>query len=359
MPGLWKKLLEAAPARGKGLSAGLLPMDQNVRDRISILNFLFMLDVLLYHIGVTDSALAMGSADSFWYYFDANIVKWMSGLCMSFFFGVTGFLLFYRLDFGNLGGKLRKRAVSLLVPYLLWQGIYLLKAFLQGQPWTLQEIVRKVFLMEMWPPVGALWYLYAVFLLALLSPVLLLLFRNRRVGFAAVLVLLVGIEFLYHRPMSGGSYVGNLLMHLPAYLFGAYLGHFCNEMEDRDRFLFFVTVVFFGMFLETVFPDLSIGMLMETVPLALIWLFPVKEWMKNRSVYKLSFLMLATHQSVISLVVYRTQTLAWRIIPSAVLSTLAGQIVGIAACIAVAALIHAVMQRFTPKTLKLLTGGRC
>lgn len=334
-------------------------MDQSVRKRIPILSFLFMLDVLLYHIGVADRTLAVSGADRWLYYFDVNAVKWMSGLCMSFFFGLTGFLLFYRLGFSNLGTKLKKRVMTLLVPYLLWQGIYLLKSILQGQGWPLDEIIRKVFLMEMWPPVGALWYLYAVFLLALLSPVLLILLRNRKLGFLAVLVLVMAVQYYFRRPGMGTRYVGNMLMHLPAYLFGAYLGHFCDEMTDQDRFLFLVSMIFFGIFLENVYPDFAVGILMETLPLSLLWLFPVRPWMEGKGIYKLSFLMLATHQSVISAVVYRVRAATEALVPSAALSTLAGQTVGLAACIGTAALIAAVMRRFTPKTLKLLTGGRC
>ena len=42
-------------------------------------------------------------------------------LAMSYFFTVTGFLLFSGLSYGKISSKIRKRVKTLLIPYLVWE----------------------------------------------------------------------------------------------------------------------------------------------------------------------------------------------------------------------------------------------
>ena len=99
-------------------------------------------------------------------------------------------------------------------------------------------------------------------------------------------------------------------------------------------------------------------MTLETFSAVLLFLFPVKSWMKNRRVYSLSFLILAIHQSVISVSVYRIRALTAKLIPYVFVSNLTGRIIGILLSIGAAAALRVIMKKFAPKTLNVLTGGR-
>ena len=80
---------------------------------------------------------------------------------------------------------------------------------------------------------------------------------------------------------------------------------------------------------------------------------------KNRNVYRCTFLIYATHQSLISLFMGPIRQALYALIPSAAVSNLVGRILCILLIVAVNIGIRAVMSRFTPRTLKVLTGGRC
>ncbi len=333
-------------------------MDQELRDRIPILNFLFMMEVILYHCESPNNALAINSFDLWCNNFITNFVTLMGGPCMSFFFCVTGFLLFYGMNFRNYGQKLKKRVSTILIPYVLWQIIYILKSILQGKRWTFLGAVVKVFLLQVWPPLGAFWYLYAVFLLALISPVFLLLFRNEKIAGFVPPVLIIALRLLdkYYRLDFG--YMGNVILYFPAYIIGCYLGNSYDRYTDRDRLCYLLSYIVLGITFNGIFKNFLLEMTLEPFSAVLLFLFPVKSWMKNRRIYSLSFLILAIHQSVISVSVYRIRALTAKLIPYVFVSNLIGRIFGILLSIGAAAVLRAIMKRFAPKTLNVLTGGR-
>ena len=81
--------------------------------------------------------------------------------------------------------------------------------------------------------------------------------------------------------------------------------------------------------------------------------------MKNRKLYRLNFLIYATHQAIISLTNARIRTFLLSFIPLVSVANILGRILCIVVIIAANVGIHALMTRLTPRTLKLLTGGRC
>jgi ABC-type methionine transport system permease subunit len=85
----------------------------------------------------------------------------------------------------------------------------------------------------------------------------------------------------------------------------------------------------------------------------------VPERWKNRYVYRCSFLIYATHQSIISVSINRIWQVLYAVFHSVFAANLFGRILCILLIIAVNMGIHAVMSRFTPRTLRVLTGGRC
>ena len=95
-----------------------------------------------------------------------------------------------------------------------------------------------------------------------------------------------------------------------------------------------------------------------TIAGASIFVFPVAPWMENRKIYKLSFLLLALHQAVISLSVGKIRAVTAMITPYIFIANLTGRIFGVALCLAAAGLLRAVLLKISPKLLQVLTGGR-
>ena len=100
-------------------------------------------------------------------------------------------------------------------------------------------------------------------------------------------------------------------------------------------------------------------MAIAALPMLILFLLPVPERWKNKTAYRCTFLILATHQSLISLFMGPIRQILYSLFPSAAVSNLVGRILCILLIIAVNMGIRAVMSRFTPRTLNVLTGGRC
>ena len=339
-------------------------MDKELRDKIPVISFLMMMEVLLYHCESPGNELAVSALDL---KLNTAIDSFVTGvpclLCMSWFFAITGFLLFRNLSFQNLSSKMKARVQTLLVPYLLWQIIYIIKSILQGNEWTLEDMFGQVFLLRIWPPLGAFWYVYTVFLFAVLfSPILLVLFRNKRIGWLSVLALILLLYIFWNYLYIGNGkyhYTGNIKQHFPAYLIGAYCGSLYRE-DNRMQILGCVAgFLLAGALLDGLIKDLLYKIAIAVLPMLILFLVPVPERWKNKTVYRCTFLILATHQSLISLFRGPIRQILYSLFPSAAVSNLVGRILCSLLSVAVNMGIRAVMSRFTPRTLKVLTGGRC
>ena len=148
-------------------------------------------------------------------------------------------------------------------------------------------------------------------------------------------------------------------MHFPAYVIGAYCGSL-HQKAGRDGILRCVAgFLAAAALLDGLVENLLYNMTIAVLPMLILFLIPVPEWSKNRSVYRCTFLVYATHQSLISLFMRPIRQTLYFLIPSAAVANLFGRIFCILLIIAVNMGIHALMSRFTPRTLKVLTGGRC
>ena len=322
-----------------------------------------MCEVMLYHCESPSNELAVNAADLWWNQLITNIITGhLAMLCMSWFFGITAFLLFRNLSFQNMGTKLLTRVKTLLVPYLLWQVIYIIKAFFQGNPWTFKRIITHVFLLRTWPPLPSFWYVYAVFLLSLLSPIFLFLFRNRKIAWFTISAMIVLLyAFWYSIDIHNGktNYTGNIKSFFPAYLIGAFYGHIYDEHTFQDHIKYIVGFVLVGVFLGYMVDNLLGKMVIAVLPMLILFFLPVPQWARGQKLFRLNFLIYATHQAVISLSIDRIRHMIIAIVPYVAIANILGRILCILTIILVNVVIHAFMTRFMPKTLNLLTGGRC
>ena len=338
-------------------------MKQEISEKIPVISFAMMCEVMLYHCESPDISMAFNSTDLWWNQFLVNMVYGpFALLCMSWFFAITGFLLFHNLTFRNLGTKLKARVQTLFIPYVLWQVIYIVKSILQGNTWTINEMFSKTFLLRVWPPLGAFWYVYAVFLLSLLSPVLLLLFRNERFGWLSTVILILLLYMNWSNlSINDGHhyYTENIKAYFPAYLIGSFFGHIYDGSSLGQKLKYIVLFLLIGVLFDPAINRLLINITIAVLPVLILFLFPVPDNLKNRKLYRLNFLIYATHQSIISLSINRIRAVMLTVIPYISIVVILGNILCVLLIIAVNAGIHTIMNHFTPKTLKLLTGGRC
>lgn len=190
---------------------------QSFRNRITVFSFLMTVLVIYVHAenlafflpeavlddfqarvsvaGVTGfraALLAFADGDRMLSFF-VIIEKVLSGIigaaAVPGFFLISGYLFFRGTDhfWQRLPGKWARRLRSLLVPYLLWNGIYFLVYVVwQGTPVTLQNFAAALIDYKYNP---VFWYMKQLLLLTLLAPVTwMLLTAARKSGAAAVLI---------------------------------------------------------------------------------------------------------------------------------------------------------------------------
>ncbi len=240
--------------------------------------------------------------------------------------------------------------------------IYIVKSIIQGNSWTLRQMFEQTFLLRLWPPLPSFWYIYAVFLLSLLSPVFLILFNNEKIGWVSSAALIVLLYVFWSKIHIGNGqlhYTGNIKSFFPAYVVGAFYGHIYDNNTIQHNLKYIATFLLVGVLLSSAVHDLLANMTVAVLPMLILFVMPVPEWMKNRKLYRLNFLIYATHLAGISLTNARVRNFLLSIIPYVSIANILGRIICILLIIAVNIAVHALMTRFTPRTLKLLTGGRC
>lgn len=108
--------------------------DELLSQTISYLRFPLIVGVVFIHYNLAENGFSIhgvkyGLDNPDWYY---HIIYFFSGvlpsICVPLFFIISGFLFFYRKDFNSMvyKQKLRTRARTLLLPFLLWNIIAIL-----------------------------------------------------------------------------------------------------------------------------------------------------------------------------------------------------------------------------------------
>lgn len=338
-------------------------MEKKLSERISVLGFLMTCVIAVYHVGTPGNPV--NAFDMKWNTFIGYVFDTLAVLAMSHFFAVTGYLLFYKLDLENYQAKIKKRVYSLFLPYCVWQIIITIKAIiLGGAGLSLRDFICRVFLLQKWPPVGALWYLYAVFILAFFSPILLFLFKNKRIGLALILAIVVlgyRMGFMSSPAViafQSYGYMGNILSYFPSYIVGAYCGIHSEESSSEEQLRNALAVVFIAMVFDGLYNNFLYGMSIRMMPIFLLYLFPVLPCMKKKRIYKLSFLVYAVHGPVISDFANLIRNIISKVTPYAIVSNLGTRIICLCIDFVVAGVLFVALKRFAPKVLNVLMGGR-
>lgn len=349
-------------------------MTKEISGKIRYIGFIMTCFVVVHHCPELEDIFALNSIDyTIKHCFDVLFNSFAS-VAMSWFFAITGFLLFVDFSMEKYPTKIKKRISTLFVPYLLWQLIFLILEFVDTQQLiSLGELLRRIFLFVRWPVCGPLWYVYTIFLLALLSPPLYYIVRNKKIGWTAILAIIILLRLLGRiddptvQKVVNHGYVPNIINLLPAYLAGAFYGfHYKAGKADCLHHLLSGLIIAFVLegWLTGFFAELCV----RFMPIAILYLLPpvnVPERIRNRKfmqVYKLSFLVYALHIRWVAKLHAPVMDIYMRSIGRLTMSTALGtvlmNIIYLSVCIAGAALIHWALSKKAPRLLALLTGGR-
>ena len=340
-------------------------MDKRISSNIKIFSFVVSCFMVLFHAGMYDNSNAVNQFDrelSEWINYDYKLLAFFG---LSFFFSVTGFLLFYGLNYRNYLKKIERRVHSLLIPYLIWQALVLIKDLCIGRRYEIPDVLLRTFGLELWPLNGPLWYVYVVFLLALLlSPVLLLMFSSKRSAWISTFAMLILIRFLKQTSIEPVRIVvsyglfSRILTYLPAYMIGAYYGRFYEKNRMPESMVYSLAVVLFAYLLDFKISGFFTDMVVMTLPMVLIFIFPSIPKLENRKIYGYTFLIYSLHHPfIVDLKGFIDEGLAWIPIPVTILNIFEHLLI-LAVSVLLAAGLSKLLEKLSPKILAVLTGGR-
>ncbi len=340
-------------------------MDKRISSNIKIFSFVVSCFMVLFHAGMYDNSNAINQFDRELSELINYDYKLLAFFGLSFFFSVTGFLLFCGLNYRNYLKKIERRVHSLLIPYLIWQALVLIKDLCIGRRYEILDVLLRTFGLELWPLNGPLWYVYVVFLLALLlSPVLLLMFSSKRSAWISTFAMLILIRFLKQTSIEPVRIVvsyglfSRILTYLPAYMIGAYYGRFYEKNRMPESMVYSLAVVLFAYLLDFKISGFFTDMVVMTLPMVLIFIFPSIPKLENRKIYDYTFLIYALHHPfIVDLKGFIDEGLAWIPIPVTILNIFEHLLI-LAVSVLLAAGLSKLLEKLSPKILAVLTGGR-
>lgn len=343
-------------------------MKAEISEKIKYLGFIMTCGMVLYHCPVIDSIPAVNSLDFSLKTMSDSVFRSSVSLIMCYFFAVTGYLLFRDYSLKKYPAKLRRRIFSLFIPYVLWQIIAALIEILTTEcEMTLADFLNRTFLLYAWPVDAPLWYVYAVFILALLSPAILLLLKRKNLSWAILFIVFFLCSQLDKLTVPAlqklffHGYVSNIVLYLPAYLAGAFYGY--HYKDASPACLSYILLAQLPAFLlnerfDGFFAYVTIALL----PLALLYILPPVRFLENRKIYRLSFLMYALHRPLYELFwsdllrVYIRSV--GRLCASAAVAAVLTRLIALVGITALCALLYLILSKLAPRVLALLTGGR-
>lgn len=197
-----------------------------ISEAIKCIRFPLIVVVVMIHIfqdadklAVHGHSLTVGYPE--WFYtFMYFMAEGIGRVAVPVFFAISGYLFFYRVrDFTPelYKSKLSKRVKSLLVPYLIWNTLFIGLFFLKGVPplssfypsaanfqistyWLLNSYIG----LDGYPLLYPLWYVRDLMIIVLISPIVYYFVRKIKYVYMAILGVLtiVGGANNWRKPVS-------------------------------------------------------------------------------------------------------------------------------------------------------------
>ncbi len=295
-------------------------------------------------------------------------------VCMVFFFFMSGFWFYRKINsIKDLLTKWKKRIFTLLIPFLLWSLILAIYKVCNNQI-TIGFDNLFYYLFET-PVAGPLWYILALLILQLFSPLVVSLKNNKKMLTIIFVGLIIYIYLRYFEiiphilSFKNWWWYDNMIMYTPIYLIGSYIGiyypHILLENEynsKKDTYIGIILLVlsFIGWHYFVINPY-NLSTIYALIELIGIWLLLKSFWFKKDipKILNCNFYIFALHNPVL---IPRTRELIVGILKNGTVSGLEviyikiNQIIAIVLiCVIIKLLAN---QIFSSKVNYYLTGGR-
>ena len=290
---------------------------------------------------------------------------------VAMFFILSGITFFKGYDNSKYLNKIKSRVFTLIIPYLLWNIIWMIfnivcsysfisKYFVSSQPvsLTFTNILKGIFFYEHNIP---FWYMFNLIIFSLAAPLIHLIIRNKYIGIASIILLTVFAQFGIGIPST--IFVSQTTIIF--YLIGAIIGKHYFDFASRksNKCIQWLSIIFLLIFIVFknlfTFPDFLLTAVFEVVLLTLsayaFWniidIFVHK--IKPRKIYSRSFAIYAMHVTI-STIIANLISICLPNSEWAILNFFATFIL----TLLIINLICSFLEKFLPKLYAILLGNR-
>lgn len=205
-----------------------LTNSKKIKDnRIVLIQYICSVLIVYIHSVNINSWSISGSDFAYTILFE-KAVYYIASIAVPVFLFFSGFLMFKNYSTGNYFVQLKKRAYSLLVPYIFWNLLsYLLFAVLTRIPFIASHINFETYPIDLQfilkglinSDFAPLWYIRNLFLYSVFQIIFYYLIKNKYIGIVSISALIIINMVL----MQNDCYI-EFLYWLPCFLIGAYFG---------------------------------------------------------------------------------------------------------------------------------------
>lgn len=202
--------------------------------KINILSFILFIGVMMIHTYNLE-VYGIENSEGFIIVFETFMKKFLNGICVPYFFVISGFLFFRNFDLGLLLYKYKSRCRSILLPYLVWNTLYYLffagitnVSFLLRAAGNIDTVEFSInsYINYIWNGYYTFWFLRILIWMIICTPILWLLLKRKKWYCPEILLILMIILDMH------GKSVLSLNVY---YSLGAYLGMNYSKLLDENR----------------------------------------------------------------------------------------------------------------------------
>lgn len=301
------------------------------------------------------------------YFFSRSITRF----AVPMFFMLSGMTFFKNYSNKDYFRKIKSRLFTLIIPYLLWNTIWMLweilgsysflAKFSANEPFPLTplNILKGIFFYGCNTP---FWFIFDIIIFSLAAPLVFLIIRNKYVGIFAVAALSIASLFGVYLPENVFYYSMSGVFYLIGAIIGYHFFDFASKKSSKP--LQIASILFLSAYIlaKNIVPqELHIeNYLMQTIvySLAAFSLWNIVdifiERIKPRAIYRRSFAVYAMHLNV-AIVMLKIFSLflpatPWLEIPKFIMSVILTLLFINCFC--------ALCERFLPRLYSILMGNR-
>ena len=258
-------------------------IQENVSKKITVLNLVLTFFIVFSHWTSFYPLTAFGNASPVGEAL-AEIFSVLGIVSIATFFMLSGYLFYRNLDtLEELRSKAARRLLSLGIPFLFWNVIYLIYNIVYGLVKGNLDIKAIDVLLgfTLTPFNSPMWYLLALLVFMCLAPLVMSLKKHPHISGIAVGLVFFSAMLISVLTDEGGivwNWIRRTISYSPLYFFGAFLGMHADEKVREEKFYNLNYSIFAGV----LFVAIIAAMVIIDVPIAFKWLFyqltPILLW---------------------------------------------------------------------------------